>query len=172
MIEDRLLIWRFKHGSSDALSRIYKKYKDDLLKLASALLNQRSVAEDIVQDCFVFFAQSSDRLKLAGSLKGYLAVCVVNRVRNWNKAACRREVAVLNEAGPAVSNSKRPEQWIITNERSEQLNNALSQLPYQVNPAGFLVTSRLNTVGHPHFRRGPHKGRKSQRGEGALRSAF
>ncbi len=113
MIEDKLLIWRLKCGSSDALCRIYKKYKDNLLRLASALLNDTTAAEDIVHDFFVSFAQSPEKLKLNGSLKSYLATCVVNRVHNANKARQRQEAAGLNEAESAVSNSKRPEQWII-----------------------------------------------------------
>ena len=131
MIEDRLLIWKFKRGSSDALCRIYNNYKDNLLKLAMALLNNTSAAEDIVQDVFVSFAQSAEKLKLSGNLKSYLATCVVNRVRNANKARLRKETTSLNETDSAVSNSKRPEQWIICNERLRQLNNALAQLPYQ-----------------------------------------
>ena len=39
MLEDKILIWKFKCGSKDALCRIYEKYKKDLLKLAIALLN-------------------------------------------------------------------------------------------------------------------------------------
>jgi len=131
MIEDKLLIWRFKRGSSDALCRIYKKYKDNLLRLASALSNDQNAAEDIVHDFFVSFAQSPEKLKLNGSLKSYLATCVVNRVRNANIARQRQETAGLNEAESAVSNSKRPEQWIIDSEQLRQLNNALAQLPYQ-----------------------------------------
>ena len=56
MVEDRLLIWRFKHGNRDALRRIYQKYKNDLLKLAVALVSDAGVAEDVVQDVFVSFA--------------------------------------------------------------------------------------------------------------------
>ena len=139
MIEDKLLIWRFKCGSSDALSRIYKKYKDNLLRLAFALLNDTSDAEDIVHDCFVSFAQSTEKLKLNGSLKSYLATCVANRVRNANIARRRQsalgrlpaETIGLDEAESAVSNSKRPEQWIICSEQLRQLNNAMAQLPHQ-----------------------------------------
>ena len=69
MIEDKLLVWKFKHGSNDALCRIYEKYKDNLLRLASGLLNDRTAAEDIVHDCFVAFAQSAEKVKLSGSLK-------------------------------------------------------------------------------------------------------
>ena len=39
MIEDRLLVWRFNRGDTAALCRIYEKYRDGLLKVAAALLN-------------------------------------------------------------------------------------------------------------------------------------
>jgi RNA polymerase sigma-70 factor (ECF subfamily) len=131
MIEDKLLVWKFKHGSNDALCRIYEKYKDNMLRLASGLLNDRTAAEDIVHDCFVSFAKSADRLKLRGNLKSYLSTCVVNRVRSWHRSRQRHKTINPNEAEPAISNTKRPEQWIIENEQLKQLNNALGQLPYE-----------------------------------------
>ena len=131
MIEDKLLIWKFKRGSNDALRRIYEKYKGNLLRLASALLNDTAAAEDIVHDCFVSFAQSSQRLKLSGNLKSYLATFVANRARNWNRSRQRHATTGLNETGTIVSGLKRPEQWIIYNEQLKQLNNALAQLSYQ-----------------------------------------
>jgi RNA polymerase sigma-70 factor (ECF subfamily) len=131
MIEDKLLIWRIKHGSSEALGRIYNKYKDFLLRLAFAMLNDRDTAEDIVHDCFVSIAQSTERLKLSGNFKSFLATCVVNRVRNANKTGRRREVIESEEANWTVSNLKRPQQWIIESEQLRLLNNAMVQLPYQ-----------------------------------------
>lgn len=131
MIEDKLLIWKFKRGSSDALCRIYQKYKGNLLRLASALLHDTAAAEDIVHDCFISFAQSSQRLRVNGNLKSYLAASVANRARNWNRARQRRATASLNETRQIVSSLRRPEQWIIYNERLAQLNNALAQLSYE-----------------------------------------
>ena len=131
MIEDKLLIWRFKYGSTDALRLVYKKYKDNLLRLATALLNDVSAAEDIVHDVFVTLAQSADRLKLSGNLKSYLATCVANRARNYNRKTQQRETADLNKAESAESNSKRPAQWIIYTEQLKRLNSALAELPYQ-----------------------------------------
>ncbi len=131
MIEDKLLIWKFKRGSTEALCRIYEKYKGNLIRLASALLNDSAAAEDIVHDCFVSFAQSSQRLKVNGNLKSYLAVSVANRARNWNRARQRQGTTSLDEAGPIVSTYKRPEQWIIYNEELHKLNNALGQLSYE-----------------------------------------
>jgi RNA polymerase sigma-70 factor (ECF subfamily) len=131
MIEDKLLIWKFKRGSSDALCRIYQKYKGSLLRLASGLLNDTAAAEDIVHDCFVSFAQSSQRLKVNGNLKGYLAASVANRARNWNRARQRWATAGPNETGQILSGTKRPEQWIIHTEQFRQLNEALAQLSYE-----------------------------------------
>jgi RNA polymerase sigma-70 factor (ECF subfamily) len=131
MIEDRLLIWKFKRGSNTALCRIYEKYKDNLLRLALALLNDTAAAEDVVHDCFVSFAKSSQRLKISGNLKSYLTTSVANRARNWNIARQRHQTTSLDKAEPIISSYKKPEQWIIENEQINQLNNALSQLSYE-----------------------------------------
>ena len=131
MIEDKLLIWQLKHGSSDALGRIYKKYKDYMLRLAFGLLNDRAAAEDIVHDCFVSIAQSTEKLRLSGNFKSYLATCVVNRLRNANKTRQRRQIIDHDQAGTAMSNLTRPEQWIIDSEQLRLLNNAIAQLPNQ-----------------------------------------
>lgn len=130
MIEDKLLIWRFKSGDKAALARIYEKYKIDLLRLATGLLNETSIAEDIVHDVFVMFAQSSDKLKLGGNLKGYLIACVANSARNNQRAQQRKQTVSLDEAEPAMSDSDKPEQWILHNEELDTLNNAMAQLPY------------------------------------------
>jgi len=72
MLEDSVLVWKIKHGNSNALCRIYEKYKRDMLSLANALLHDLNAAEDVVHDVFVSFVQSADEFKLTGSLKGYL----------------------------------------------------------------------------------------------------
>jgi len=130
MIEDKLLIWRFKCGNKAALARIYEKYKTDLLRIATGLLNEKSVAEDIVHDVFITFAQSSDRLKLNGNLKGYLVTSVANRVRNSEKARQRQQIVSIDEANPVTQDSDKPERWITHSEELDRLNNAMAQLPY------------------------------------------
>jgi hypothetical protein len=59
MIEDRLLVLRCKRGSSDALRRVYQKYKDDLLVVAMVVLNDNAAAEDVLHDVFEAFFQTS-----------------------------------------------------------------------------------------------------------------
>ena len=94
MVEDKLLILKFRQGSQEALRRIYDKYKVTMLKLALVLVGDVHTAEDIVHDVFVKFAQSADRIGLAGSLKSYLFVSVVNRVRNRHRDVWRGRLAL------------------------------------------------------------------------------
>jgi len=82
MIEDELLKIRFKCGDPKALQKIYDKYRDYLLTLAMQFVNEADLAEDIVHDVFVGLAQSQHRFKLRGNLKSFLAICVVNRMRD------------------------------------------------------------------------------------------
>ena len=131
MLEDKVLIWKFKCGRSDALCRIYEKYRKDLLKLAAILSNNASDAEDIVHDVFVSFAQSAETLKLSGNLKSFLLTCVANRARNKNRANQYRQTTGLDEAKSVVSRSKTPEQWMIQSEELRRWSDIMAQLPYE-----------------------------------------
>ncbi len=129
-MEDKLLIWKFKRGSTEALCRIYDKYKNHMLKISSALVNDKSVAEDVVHDVVLSVAQSAESIRISGNLKSFLATCVANRARNINNHERLRSGIDLDLAEPVISKSSRPEQWIIDNEEFGRLNNALLQLPY------------------------------------------
>ena len=131
MTEDTMLILRFKCGSSDALRGIYEKYRDYLLKLATALLHDASAAEDVVHDVFLRFAQSSDRIKLRGSLKGYLGTCVVNGARNKTRAKQVRAVVGPDRVGPMGGESDRPDRWITYKEDAKRTSGALAQIPFE-----------------------------------------
>ena len=128
MLEDKLLIWKFNHGNREALRGIYETYKDDLVTLAAALLTDVASAEDVVHDVFTSFIESSQKFRLTGSLKSYLATCVANNARNRNKAARRHQNV---EVGMARSEANRPDAAAMFGEELRQLSLALEQLPYE-----------------------------------------
>jgi len=129
MIEDELLKWKFKQGSTEALSCIYQKYLDDLLTLAAGLLNDPNEAEDIVQDVFVSFVKSAGNFKLHGSLKAYLATSVVNRVRD--RIRKRRTKALNWDRHEVDIDLHGPDQSLTYSEKWQQLIRAMDELPYQ-----------------------------------------
>ena len=131
VMEDKLLIWRFKRGRRDALRRIYDKYHGQLLKLAIVLTGDPDTAEDIVQDVFIHFAQSANRFGLSGSLKSYLTTSTLNDVRNHRRPHRRRHIQNLNEAENIPATTRRPDQWAVLSERLERLSGAMAHLPYE-----------------------------------------
>jgi RNA polymerase sigma factor (sigma-70 family) len=127
-VEDRLLVWRLNRGDATALSRVYEKYRDDLLRLAVSLLNNTATAEDVVQDVFVRFAGSARVFRLTGSLKGYLATCVANAARNAIKAGRRREADSLDESMDLAA-AAGPEDGLICSEQFNLVSRAMEELP-------------------------------------------
>lgn len=130
-MEDTLLKIRFNRGDRDALCRIYEKYKDDLLKLAAALLNDAHLAEDVLNEAFVSFTESMGQLEVRGNLKSFLTTCVVNHSRNVYRARQRKKTVALDEAVQVKANGGGPEESVIFDEECRWLNEAMSRLVYE-----------------------------------------
>jgi len=126
MLEDRRLIDRLKRGDGEALCRIYRKYGDDLLTMAARTLRDVAAAEDILHDVFLAFAKGIERFELTGSLRGYLARCVVNAARN--RAHCRAS-RVESLPDEVASLQRRPDQIVIADEQMRRVSEAMDELP-------------------------------------------
>jgi RNA polymerase sigma-70 factor, ECF subfamily len=155
MLEDTVLKLRFNRGDMEALRSIYEKYKDDLLKLAVALLNDIYLAEDVVNDTFVSFAQSMGEISLRGNLKSFLTSCIVNRARNVYRARQRKKTVGIDQAVEVKSETIGPQQSAIFNEEYQRLQNAMAELPYEqretiilhcLNGSKFRAIARLQNV--------------------------
>jgi RNA polymerase sigma-70 factor (ECF subfamily) len=131
MLEEKYLIWRFKHGSAEAFARIYEKHKNDLLKLAVVLLGDVHAAEDIVHDVFVHVAKTRASLRVTGNLKSLLVTSVVNRARNYRRDAYRYHNSLAKQEDGAPTTSFEPEQWAVVSEQLQLLGEAMVQLPQE-----------------------------------------
>jgi len=129
MLEDKLLIWRLKRGHEPAMVRVYAKYRKLLLKLACGLVRDPAAAEDVVQDVFVALAESVDRLRINGSLKGYLIQSVLNGARNLHRAKSLRGAANVGMADVVAPEESRPDRWVLHHDQLQRLHRALEQLP-------------------------------------------
>jgi len=137
MLEDKLLVLRCRRGDKDAMCRVYDKYKDYLFTLARALLSEQAEAEDVVHDAFVAFARLARGFRLTGSLKGYLATCVVNGARDQLRARTRW-AKVQERARPALAAPDNPQQDAAEVEDVMRLREALRQIPYEQREAVLL----------------------------------
>lgn len=136
-MEDTWLVFQSRRGSREALTRIYEKYKADLLLLAMGLLNDKTAAEDVVHDVFLSFVRHLDQFRLTGSLKGFLLTCAANHARNWNKAERVRMRPIGEDGGhgpPYMDDrcvAREPLESVVCNEQLEMLGRALAELPFE-----------------------------------------
>ena len=130
MLEDNLLVWRLRHGDKEAFRQIYEKYKDELLTIATSLLNETDEAEDALHEVFVFFANAAARFRLYGSLRNYLISCIVNHIRD----RCRKkmyQVVEVDRSKQAETDSQRTEEVASEDEKTHSLIEFLAQIPLQ-----------------------------------------
>lgn len=130
MLKDRLLLRKLRHGQREALRAIYEKYERFLLTIAANLLDDKTVAEDVVQDVFVSFARSMGKVGRLRNLRGYLTRSVTNRARDHLRRKVRRRTANLETADHLAVNADSPVQMVIRSEEMEKLSRAILEVPY------------------------------------------
>ena len=127
--EDHILLWRSKRGDRGAFDLIYQKHLDTLLTVAMSLLGNAGDAEDVVQEVFTSFVESLDTIRLHGSLRGFLAVCVANKARDLLRR--RSRTGPEPDSTTPAADSAEPLELVIRNEQVRCLQDALSRLPYE-----------------------------------------
>ncbi len=128
MIEDRLLIYRCKHGSRSAFRRIYEKYQGDLRTLAANLVDDKSAAEDVMHDVFVSLLRVVDKFELRSSLAGYLKTSVANKARDYRRKK-RPQAVDVDDAEFSAPADGGPARLAAQSELSERLGSAMNRLP-------------------------------------------
>ena len=131
VLEDKLLIWKLNRGDEEALCRIYEKYRDNLVRIAAGLVNDVSIAEDMVQEVFLTLVHSSERHEIRKNLKGYLTSCIINKIRNLNRKKLTQNPVSLDDIEPAISTLKTPDECVGYGEECRKLYSAIEQLPYE-----------------------------------------
>lgn len=129
MIEDIRLIRRLRHGDTEALKRIYEKYKNTLMALAVSLCRDQDTAGDILHDVFTAFARRAPELKIKTSLKSYLATSVANRTRNLFRSPAEN-LESIEDKDFQDENSPEPHEQAILDADAGKVDEALTSLPY------------------------------------------
>jgi len=132
MIQEKRLMMRFNRGDRHALRDIYGLYKDELVTLASALLHDKTTAEDAVHDVFAKLIDRQKTLKISQNLKQYLMTAVANAARQRYRMQKKvSEVSLDSEKTPEFQSHSPPDSAILADEQQQHLTAALSALPYQ-----------------------------------------
>jgi len=132
MFLEKQLILRFNRGDTDALRDIYARYKDDLVSLAAALLQDKNAAEDAVHDVFARLVQKQDTLRISQNLRAYLTTSAVNMTRQQFRKRSRAPESSLDASGmDRPGKELPPESAMVDGEQKQLLTDALAALPYE-----------------------------------------
>jgi RNA polymerase sigma-70 factor, ECF subfamily len=99
---DADLVAGVRGGDEDAFVTLINRYQQPMLRLASSMVANRSVAEEVVQDTWMGVVRGIDRFEGRASLKTWLFRILANRARS---AAWREHPTSSLPAGPAVDSA-------------------------------------------------------------------
>ena len=113
-------------ADTDALVvRLFEEEGASLVRLARFFVDDRSAAEDLVQEAFIRFARAAHRLVAVESAPAYLRSIVLNLARDHN----RRGLVSLRHHLPAEPATPATEDLMVLREEQQEVIDALRGLP-------------------------------------------
>ncbi len=94
---------------TEQLADLFRRYGDDVFRLAYSYLGSRADAEDVCQSVFLKLAEGRTAL-LPGREKAWLLTCAANLCRSQLRSFWRRNVGKLDDTVPFREDSDR-EVW-------------------------------------------------------------
>ncbi len=108
------------------VERMYHAESANLVRLARLFTDDRTGAEDIVQEAFIRLYRSADRIKDTSKSAAYLRSIVLNLARDTNRRgllSLRHQDAMIDDRQPV-----RPDDAVVRSADEEEVMQALSLL--------------------------------------------
>lgn len=97
---EKNILYKLRSGDITAYKYFFNTYYKDLYDFSRKYLNNKEVAEEIVQDVFIYLWNNINKIDINISLKSYLYTSVKNRSLNYIKSKYNRiEHVELDETG-------------------------------------------------------------------------
>lgn len=123
------LVLRIRAGDAQAFEALFHAFHAGLCAFAYRYVKSREVAEEIVQEVFLFLWERRETLDVRDSIKNYLFTAVRNAAVSWlrhERVVARRQVETLELfSRPAPS----PDSMAISGELLAAVRRAIDRLP-------------------------------------------
>ena len=137
--EDSLLISRFKQGDETAFTELIQKYSRRIYQIAWAILQNREDAEEVTQDTFIRIHRALPSFRGDSQFTTWIHTIAANLAKNkyqWNKSRGTLSNVSMNASQDESEQTldfpdehPSPQQQILWSERSQQLQQALAEMP-------------------------------------------
>ena len=125
---DMQLITRMAQGDTQALNDLYARYGSSILGFLMSRLNNRQLAEELLQDVMLSAWKNAESFRGDSKVKTWLLVIARNRAinsqRRWSP-----QIVQLNEAFGFENDSTGPMERMIKQANREAVRSAIDQLP-------------------------------------------
>jgi RNA polymerase sigma-70 factor, ECF subfamily len=128
LVEEQFLIEGLKNRNKIVFDFIFAYYYSGLCAFANRFLNDKAVAEDLVQDFFVLLWEDYSRIQIRTSLKSYLFISVKNRcldVKKHHQAIEKYRTFILNSSNNGGDDG---ESFLTESELRQAVQMALQKL--------------------------------------------
>ncbi len=128
------LIERAFEGDAAAFGKIYFLFRDPIYGFAFRMLGEKSAAEDITQETFIFLIENSKKYqKERGSLLSFLCGVARNRIlhhlrKNGNSLEVSRE-EIVDYAEPKNEPGRDPLEILLERELEIKVAEGITELP-------------------------------------------
>ena len=128
-VEEAELLGRLRTGDEGAYAAIFREHYPGLVVTATRLLNERALAEEIVQDVMLELWRRREKIVLTGPVRAYLQQATRNRSLNRLRQAKTAQRGEIYVRGP--SESPDSDSRAITAELQNAATQALAALSPQ-----------------------------------------
>jgi RNA polymerase sigma-70 factor len=125
MENEALLFKKMQTGDWAAFNLFFKEYTERLYLYAVAFVKNRAIAEDIVQDSFIYLWTNRRKINFTGSVYAYLLSAVRNACINY-KAHQQVEEKYRESIKASLTVSDEEEEW---EELRQKVMTAIDRLP-------------------------------------------
>lgn len=116
--------------AADAVSELFMLHHSRLLGLATLLVGNRQVADDVVQDAFLGLYRHWSHLRDPRAAVGYLNKAVVNGGREHFRRG-KRAALLLPRMAPRAEELASAEQDAVGHDEADRLRHAIDGLPWR-----------------------------------------
>ncbi|MDO1449758.1 RNA polymerase sigma-70 factor [Rhodocytophaga aerolata] len=124
-VSDVKLLRLLQQGRKDAFEALFKKYYHPLWRHSVKYLHDSHMAEEIVQEFFIYLWENQQTLTLPNSVAVYFHVAIKNRCLNYLKKKIHLMIPIENTTDIL---GYEPDQ-LIAEELSEAMDEAINKLP-------------------------------------------
>ena len=120
-----------KKGDENAFEQLYVKHYENLCAYALNYASDKSLIQDVVQDCFLTLWKKRKSLVVNTSLKSYLYRMVYNKLMDSYRKKAKKDKMLLSYYNIAINQvvEKMDEDEHYKSERLKLLNDCINNLP-------------------------------------------